>query len=54
MGVKKPTPRNPKALAGIRLRGAVPNSYGGIGIFKDSPSLLNIQEQWGTGDDSCP
>ena len=54
MGAEMPTPRNPIALGGRRLRGAVPNSYGGIGISKDSPSLLNIQEQWETGDDFCP
>ena len=44
MGAKKPTPRNPKALAGKRLRGA-PNTHStwDIGTLKGSPSLRQIQ-----------
>ena len=42
MGVNVTTPRNPKALAGGRLRGAVPNTLG-IGTFHDSRPLARIQ-----------
>lgn len=54
MGVEKLTPRNPKALSGIRLRGAVPSLHKrGIGTSKDSPSLRQFQER-GTSDGSGP
>lgn len=42
MGVEKPTPRNPKALVGRRLRGAVPNTLG-IGTFHSSRPSVRIQ-----------
>lgn len=42
MGVNVTTPRNPKALAGGRLRGAVPSSWG-IGLSHGSRPLVRIQ-----------
>ena len=55
MGVDVTTPRNRIAVAGERLRGAVPNWHKrGIGVFKDSLSPPGIQEQRGIGDGSYP
>lgn len=47
MGAKVPAPRNPKALAGARLRGTVPSSLnaGGFGALKSSQSPVWIQGQ---------
>lgn len=42
MGVNVTTPRNPKALVGERLRGAVPNTLG-IGTFHSSRPSVRIQ-----------
>lgn len=52
MGAEMPAPRNPIALAGRRLRGAVPNWHiimWGIGTPDSSQSLAQIQERE-TGD----
>ena len=42
MGVNVTTPRNPIALAGERLRGAVPNTLG-IGTLHSSRPSVHIQ-----------
>ena len=44
MGVNVTTPRNPDALAGERLRGAVPSSWG-IGLSHGSRLPVHIQER---------
>lgn len=53
MGAKMPAPRNPLALAGKRLRGAVPSllEKWGIGTFHSSQSPMQIQ---GRGTDHAP
>ena len=55
MGAKRLAPRNLIALAGRRLRGAVPKSLEkwGVGIFYSSQSPARIQGR-GTEHAPCP
>ncbi len=48
MGVNVTTPRNPKALVGERLRGAVPSMLG-IGTLHSSRRPVRIQERGTAG-----